>query len=118
MVNRGEFVVKTWLRNDGFIGLNDGTGFWDLFCDRGGQTRQQQGQIQGSFASLEDDDENKQRQRQRQIPWDDKQKDMQQQRQRRNTGISPLRRQSAPPSVEMTCIWVVRGRRVIGLANG
>jgi hypothetical protein len=33
MVNRGEFVVKTWLRDDGFIGLNNGTGFWDLFCD-------------------------------------------------------------------------------------
>jgi hypothetical protein len=58
MVNRGEFVVKTWLRNDGFIGLNNGTGFWDLFCDREmlleieDRQRQQQGQIQGSFASL------------------------------------------------------------------
>jgi hypothetical protein len=27
MVNRGEFVVKTWLRDDSFIGLNK----WDRF---------------------------------------------------------------------------------------
>ena len=31
------------------------------------------------------------------------------QRQRRNTGVSPLRRQSAPPSVEMTKIRVSDG---------
>jgi hypothetical protein len=37
---------------------------------------------------------------------DHKQKDRQ--RQKRNTGISPLQRQSAPPSVEMTFVfgWV------------
>src|SRR5882757_3448497 len=29
----------------------------------------------------------------------------QQQQQRRNTGVSPLRRQSAPPPVEMTGVW-------------
>src|SRR6266702_6270820 len=42
---------------------------------------------------------NKQKQRQKQ---------RQRQGQRRNTGISPLRRQSAPPSVEMT--FVMGGR--------
>jgi hypothetical protein len=45
--------------------------------------------------------------RQPQILRDDKQKNRQQQRQRRNTGVSPLRRQSAPPSVEMTFFWKV-----------
>ena len=36
-----------------------------------------------------------------------KNKQEQEQEQRRNTGISPLRRQSAPPSVEMTLVWWV-----------
>jgi hypothetical protein len=40
---------------------------------------------------------------------DDKQKGKQRQRQRRNTVVSPLRRQSAPPSVEMTEIeWAAK----------
>src|SRR6266851_8711799 len=40
-----------------------------------------------------------------------KNKQEQEQRQRRNTGISPLRRQSAPPSVEMTFVWWIESEQ-------
>ena len=30
----------------------------------------------------------------------------------RNTGVSPLRRQNAPPSVEMTCAWAGRETKI------
>jgi hypothetical protein len=33
MVNRGEFVVNIWLRDGTETALENGTGFWGLFCD-------------------------------------------------------------------------------------
>ena len=51
---------------------------------------------------------NRQEQQQRQ---EQEQEEQQRQEQRRNTGISPLRRQSAPPSVEMTFVWWLRENR-------
>src|SRR5712692_7059010 len=50
----------------------------------------------------------KQRQRQEQRQ---EQEQEQEQEQRRNTGISPLRRQSAPPSVEMTFVMGLKGNK-------
>jgi hypothetical protein len=45
------------------------------------------------------------------------QREEQEQGQRRNTGISPLRRQSAPPSVEMTFVWWVEREQATAKAR-
>jgi hypothetical protein len=47
----------------------------------------------------------------RTIKQQQQQQQLQLQRQRQNTGVSPLRRQSAPSSVEMTIFGVRVGRR-------
>jgi len=76
--------------------------------------RRRQTQIPcGNGKQEEQEQLQRQMQRQKQIPSGmekEKQEQGQRQKQKTNTGISPLRRQSAPPPVEMTAFGVRFGR--------